>query len=146
MFLPAGQRSTHPTRASSTHPPHVASAGRTVPEVTRLEPAAAFGGARYRAAMDDPPRCEGCSEPLREDQTVLRLSIGTMRDDVFSHLLMRPDVYLHAGWPSTAAWGDEPPGEPSDERWCATRENIQRATAALALHGATGASGRYAGE
>jgi hypothetical protein len=96
--------------------------------------------------MDDAPRCAGCSAPLREDQTVLRLSIGTMRDAAFSHLLMRPDVYLHAGWPATAAWGDDPPDEPTQERWCATPENIQRAMAALAVDGMTGASGRYAGE
>lgn len=87
-------------------------------------------------------RCAGCGDPLLEDQTVLRLSVGAMRDDGFSHLLMRPDVILHAGWPSAGPWGDEP----SPERWCATPENITAALVTLQLHATTGASGAYGGE
>jgi hypothetical protein len=89
-------------------------------------------------------RCMACGEPITEDQTVLRLSVGTARDDDFSHLLMRPDVLLHAGTPAPPdAWSiDEPP----DERWCATPAGLDRALAALRLSGMTGASGRYRGE
>ena len=92
--------------------------------------------------MTDVDRCAGCGEPLLEDQTVLRLSVGAVRDEGFSHLLMRPDVFLHAGWPSAGPWGDEP----STERWCASPENIRKALVESKLDGTTGASGAYGGE
>ncbi len=92
--------------------------------------------------MSDEFRCAGCGQPLTEDQTVLRLSVGTVRDEAFSHLLMRPDVFLHAGVPSTGPWGDEP----NDERWCLTPENLDKALWEIHLHGTTGASGSYGGE
>jgi hypothetical protein len=92
--------------------------------------------------MTDEFRCAGCGASLAEDQTVLRLSVGTVRDEAFSHLLLRPDAFLHAGVASAGPWGDEP----NDERWCVTTENIEKALWLLHLHGKTGASGLYGGE
>ncbi len=94
--------------------------------------------------MDEQPGliCAACGEPIRDDQTVIRLQLGVGRPEGFSHLLMRDDTYLHAGRPNAGPWGDEP----SDERWCATPEGFDRALWMLHLHGTTGASGRYSGE
>lgn len=92
----------------------------------------------------DEMTCAGCGEPIAEDQTALRLTAGVATEArSFSGLLMRPDVYLHAGTPSNGPWGDEPNGE----RWCATPENLARALALLRVHAMTGASGgMYHGE
>lgn len=79
--------------------------------------------------------CAGCGEPIEEDQTVLRVNAGVARGDAFSHLLMRPDVYLHAGEADAS-------GLPGAERWCVTEQGIARAIALLRLHGLTGASTR----
>jgi hypothetical protein len=94
--------------------------------------------------MDDrtPLVCAGCGEPIEDDQTVVKLSVGVGRDTGFSHALMIDDAYLHAGHPSAGPWGDEPNGE----RWCATPEGYDRALWILHLQGSTGASGRYSGE
>lgn len=89
-----------------------------------------------------PIHCAGCGEPITDDQSVIRLSLGVGRPDGFSHALLREDAYLHAGRPTSGPWGDEP----SDERWCATPEGYDRALWILHLHATTGASGRYGGE
>lgn len=91
---------------------------------------------------ETPLRCAGCGEPIRDDQTVIRLQVGVGRESGFSHQLLRDDAYLHAGRPTAGPWGDEP----SDERWCATPEGYDRALWILHLQGTTGASGRYGGE
>ncbi len=87
-------------------------------------------------------RCAACGGPIEDDQQVLRLSVGVGRAEGFSHLLMRDDAYLHAGHPSAGPWGDEP----TNERWCATPEGIERALWTIRIQGVTGASGRYRGE
>ena len=93
--------------------------------------------------MDDPIRCLGCGEPIRDDQTVIRLTagVGTASGE-FSGLLLRPDVFVHAGRPSLGPWGDEP----NDERWCATPENLKRALWELHVDATTGGSGTYRGD
>ena len=93
--------------------------------------------------MDEPIRCLGCSRAIEDDQTVVRMSagVGTERGE-FSGLLMRPDVYLHAGRPSLGPWGDEPNGE----RWCATPVNLKRAVWELRVDATTGGSGTYRGD
>ena len=93
--------------------------------------------------MDDPIRCLGCGEPVRDDQTVVRLTagVGTASGE-FSGLLLRPDVFLHSGHPSLGPWGDEP----NDERWCATPENLRRALWELHVDATTGGSGTYRGD
>jgi len=90
----------------------------------------------------DQLRCASCGEPIGDDQQAIRISVGVGRPEGFSHLLMRDDVYLHAGHPDAGPWGDEP----SIERWCATPEGLDRALWQLRLHGSSGASGRYRGE
>lgn len=87
-------------------------------------------------------RCANCGAPILDDQQIIRLEVGVGRPGAFSHLLMRDDVYLHAGHPNAGPWGDEP----SIERWCATPEGFDRALWLLYLHGTSGASGRYGGE
>ena len=92
---------------------------------------------------DDRIVCAGCGEPIAEDQTAIRVSAGVgTRDGEFSGLLLRPDVYLHAGRPSNGPWGDEPNGE----LWCATPENLQRVLWALHVDATTGGSGTYRGD
>lgn len=93
-------------------------------------------------ASPDHLRCANCGEPIADDQQAIRIAVGVGRPEGFSHLLMRDDVYLHAGHPDTGPWGDEP----SIERWCATPEGLDRALWQLRLHGSSGASGRYRGE
>jgi hypothetical protein len=87
--------------------------------------------------------CAGCGEPIDEDQTAIRVTAGVgTADGAFSGLLLRPDVYLHAGRPSNGPWGDEPNGE----RWCATAEHLQRALWELRVDATTGGSGTYRGD
>lgn len=93
-------------------------------------------------ADGDELQCAACGEPIEDDQQVMRLSLGIGRPEGFSHLLMREDVYLHAGKPNHGPWGDEP----SNERWCATPEGFERALWMLHIHGVTGGSGLYRGE
>ncbi len=85
--------------------------------------------------MDATLRCAGCGEPIREDQTIIRLNAGVARDGAFSHLLMRPDVYLHAGEADAS-------GQQGEERWCLGPDDIARAVTLLRLHGLSGASTR----
>jgi hypothetical protein len=101
--------------------------------------------------MTDPFVCAACGEPILEDQTVVRVSLGAASDGAFSHALLRPDVYLHAGVESAGPWGDEP----TVERWCATPDALARAletaarpTGAPSAHATSGASGlgTYGGE
>jgi hypothetical protein len=95
------------------------------------------------AMSEDAMVCSGCGESVREDQTVLRLTIGTTTEaGTFSGLLLRPDGFLHAGTPSKGPWGDEPNGE----RWCVTAENVGRALGRMRVDATTGGSGTYAGE
>ena len=95
------------------------------------------------AMSDDRMVCSGCGESMTEDQSVLRLTIGTTTESgTFSGLLLRPDGYLHAGTPSSGPWGDEPNGE----RWCVTPENIGRALGRMRVDATTGGSGSYHGE
>ena len=95
--------------------------------------------------------CAACGQPITEDQTVVRLSLGAASEGQFSHALLRPDVYLHAGYETMGPWGDEP----GFERWCATPEALARALetasrppGAPPTHSTTGASGggTYGGE
>ena len=87
--------------------------------------------------------CIGCGEPIGPDQTAIRVSAGVGTDGgEFSGLLLRPDVYLHAGTPSNGPWGDEPNGE----RWCATPENVRAALWELRVDATTGGTGTYRGD
>ena len=87
--------------------------------------------------------CIGCGEEIAEDQTALRLTAGTATaEGDFSGLLLRPDMYVHAGTPSNGPWGDESNGE----RWCATPENLRKALWELRIDATTGGTGTYRGD
>ena len=93
--------------------------------------------------MTDGIVCIGCGEEISEDQTALRLTAGTATSGgEFSGLLLRPDMFVHAGTPSHGPWGDEPNGE----RWCATAENLRKALWELRIDATTGGTGAYRGD
>lgn len=96
--------------------------------------------------MPDPFRCAACGQPIDDDQTAVRLSVGVGDAGTFSHLLMRPDIYLHAGRGAAGPWDVEA----SNERWCATPGALERALNEAArvpgTHATTGASGTYHGD
>ena len=93
--------------------------------------------------MRDRITCVGCGDEITEDQTALRLTAGTaVADGSFSGLLLRPDLFVHAGTPSNGPWGDEPNGE----RWCATPENLRKALWELRIDATSGGSGAYRGD
>ena len=97
----------------------------------------------YRDGVRDRITCVGCGDEITEDQTALRLTAGTaVADGSFSGLLLRPDLFAHAGTPSNGPWGDEPNGE----RWCATPDNLRKALWELRIDATTGGSCTYRGD
>ncbi len=79
--------------------------------------------------------CVSCGEEILIGQSVIRLTAGLLMGDAhLDELLMRPDVFLHAGA------GYDPRFNIHD-RWCLTPEGVERAAAALLVSDATSASG-----
>lgn len=79
--------------------------------------------------------CAGCGEPILHGQSVIRLEAGLLlAPDRFDPIVLRPDVYLHAGGGYDARYDVE-------DRWCATPEGLQAALRLLMVHGETSASG-----
>jgi hypothetical protein len=79
--------------------------------------------------------CAGCGEPVIRGQSVIRLEAGLLMEAAhFDPLIMRPEVYLHAGGGYDARFDLE-------DRWCATPEGFTAALELLLVHGETSASG-----
>ncbi|HEX6129978.1 MAG TPA: hypothetical protein VF071_13240 [Candidatus Limnocylindria bacterium] len=79
--------------------------------------------------------CVGCGEPILEGQSVIRLSAGLLMPPAhFDPLIMRPDVYLHAGGGYDTRYDVE-------DRWCVTEDSMWSAIGLLKVHGETSASG-----
>jgi len=128
--------SYHPSDAGADASPEPASfPARRLPTTGRAR--------GYRDGVRDRITCVGCGDEITEDQTALRLTAGTaVADGSFSGLVLRPDLFVHAGTPSNGPWGDEPNGE----RWCATPENLRKALWELRIDATTGGSGTYRGD
>ena len=79
--------------------------------------------------------CAGCGEPILHGQSVIRLEAGLlMVPQRFDPIVLRPDVYLHAGAGYDARFDLE-------DRWCATADGFKAALRLLMVHGETSASG-----
>ncbi len=79
--------------------------------------------------------CAGCGEPILHGQSVIRLEAGLLlAPERFDPIVLRPDVYLHAGAGYDARFDVE-------DRWCATPEGFEAALKLLSIHGETSASG-----
>lgn len=79
--------------------------------------------------------CPGCGEQILVGQAVIRLTAGVLMADAhLDELIMRPEVFLHAGA------GYDPRFNIHD-RWCLTPEGVERATALLLVSDATSPSG-----
>ncbi len=79
--------------------------------------------------------CAGCGAPILNGQSVIRLEAGLMMaPQRFDPVVLRPDVYLHAGA------GYDPRFDVED-RWCATPDGFDAALRLLMVHGETSASG-----
>lgn len=79
--------------------------------------------------------CAGCGEPILNGQSVIRLEAGLLlAPQRFDPIVLRPDVYLHAGGGYDVAYDVE-------DRWCATVEGFQAALTLIAVNGGTSASG-----
>jgi hypothetical protein len=79
--------------------------------------------------------CAGCGEPVLHGQSVIRLEAGLlMAPEHFDPVVLRPDVYLHAG-------GGYDTRFDVMDRWCATPEGFEKALTLIAVHGGTSASG-----
>ncbi len=79
--------------------------------------------------------CANCGEPILHGQSVIRLEAGLLlAPQHFDPIVLRPDVYLHAG-------GGYDPNFDIEDRWCATPEGFAAALALLSVHGGTSASG-----
>lgn len=91
-------------------------------------------------AMHEPTGhiCIGCGEPIVHGQSVVRVDAGLLLSGSeaahFDPLIMRPQVYLHAGGGYDARYDVE-------DRWCATPEGFEQALRLLLIHGETSASG-----
>lgn len=92
--------------------------------------------------MDDRPAplttervCAACGRPILHGQSVIRLEAGLLlAPQRFDPIVLRPDVYLHAG-------GGYDPRYDVEDRWCATPEGFEAALQLLMVHGGTSASG-----
>jgi hypothetical protein len=79
--------------------------------------------------------CAACGEPILNGQSVIRIEAELLlAPERFDPIVLRPDVYLHAGGGYDAAYDVE-------DRWCATPEGFQAALTLVAVHGGTSASG-----
>jgi hypothetical protein len=91
-------------------------------------------------AMHEPTghTCIGCGEPIVHGQSVVRVDAGLLLGGSeaahFDPLIMRPQVYHHAGGGYAARYDVE-------DRWCATPEGFEQALRLLLIHGETSASG-----
>lgn len=79
--------------------------------------------------------CACCAEPILNGQSVIRLEAGLLlAPERFDPIVLRPDVYLHAG-------GGYDAGHDVEDRWCATPEGFDAALKLIAVHGETTSSG-----
>jgi hypothetical protein len=79
--------------------------------------------------------CANCGELILNGQSVIRLEAGLLlTPQRFDPIVLRPDVYLHAGGGYDASYDVE-------DRWCATPEGFEAALKLIAVHGGTSASG-----
>lgn len=79
--------------------------------------------------------CPNCGEEILAGQSVIRLTAGLLMADAhLDRLIMRPDVYLHAGAGYDTRFD-------LHDRWCVTPEGVNRALAILMVSDETSASG-----
>ena len=79
--------------------------------------------------------CPGCEEPILPGQSVIRISAGLLLEqERFDPLVMRPDVYIHAG----AGYDTR---HDVHDRWCVSPEAVWKAVELLRISGETSPSG-----
>lgn len=93
--------------------------------------------------LDDTPHmgppagaiCPGCGEEIQVGQSVLRLTAGLLMPDAhLDPLVMRPEVYLHAGAGYDTRFNIM-------DRWCVTPEGVEAALRLMLVSDETSASG-----
>jgi len=79
--------------------------------------------------------CAGCGEPILAGQSVIRISAGLLLPpEHFDPLIMRPDIYLHAGGGYDTRYDVQ-------DRWCVTPDAVWRAMELLRISDETSPSG-----
>lgn len=79
--------------------------------------------------------CPNCGDQIIVGQSVVRLTAGLLMGEArLDRLIMRPDVYLHAGAGYDTRFD-------LHDRWCLTPEGLNRALAILMVSDETSASG-----
>ncbi len=79
--------------------------------------------------------CPNCGDEIIVGQSVVRLTAGLLMGEArLDRLIMRPDVYLHAGAGYDTRFD-------LHDRWCLTPEGLNRALAILMVSDETSASG-----
>ncbi|MCC6618051.1 MAG: hypothetical protein IT341_03315 [Chloroflexi bacterium] len=93
--------------------------------------------------MDDAPiggppagaTCPGCGEPIQVGQAVIRLTAGLLMAGArLDPLIMRPDVFIHAGAGYDTRYN-------VNDRWCVTSEAIDSALRLMLVSDTASASG-----
>lgn len=80
-------------------------------------------------------RCPGCGEEILVGQSVVRLTAGVLMPTArLDPLVMRPEVYLHAGAGYDARFD-------VIDRWCVTPEGVEAALKLMLVSDETSASG-----